>query len=77
LKDLIDRSLRLWQRCNGPEATRADLVETLSVIPALVAALEAAIAREAEAVYPTLPDPGAPDHGADGPTAAPPAVRNR
>jgi signal transduction histidine kinase len=49
LQDLIDRSLRLWHRCHRPEATQAELVEALSVIPALAAALGAASAREDEA----------------------------
>ncbi|HUP42720.1 MAG TPA: hypothetical protein VM599_05870 [Thermoanaerobaculia bacterium] len=74
MRDLIDRSLRLWHQCHRLEATRAELVEALSVIPALAAALEAAIAREAEAVYPTLSE--APDHRADGPAPAPPGGRD-
>lgn len=60
--------MRLWQRAQRPQATRSELVEALSVIPALCSVLDPAYReglsfREEEGPQPagtgaSLPAPG-------------------
>jgi len=48
VNELIGRSLRLWRKAQKPEATRAELLEALAVIPELCSALGASRLEEAE-----------------------------
>lgn len=48
MHELIGRSLRLWRKAQRPEATRAELLEALAVIPELCSALGASRLDEAE-----------------------------